>query len=106
MHTRQGCAAKCAHLLVEIKLTGTLEQSILTAREESSQVGIHPRPDLAIQLSRLQLYAEEQHKHSVDQGPAGGSLSNTNAPRMQPGELETGREGQSARHTTGRCFGF
>lgn len=42
LHMRRGCAAKATHLLVEIKLTGTLDQSVLAAGEESSQVGINP----------------------------------------------------------------
>lgn len=42
MRTRQGCAAKFTHLLIEVKLTGALDQSVLAAGEERSQVGVHP----------------------------------------------------------------
>lgn len=70
MHGRQGCATNITHLLIQIKLTGTLDQGVLTARQECSQVGVHPRPNLAVQLPGLQFYAEKQDKQTLSRDPA------------------------------------
>lgn len=54
------CAAsKITHLFVKIKPAGTFDQCVFAARKEGGQVSIHPGSDLAIQLTGLQLYAEE-----------------------------------------------
>lgn len=63
-------------------------------------MGVHPGADLAVQLPGLQLYAEEQDKHNINQGPGTGPLSNWNAIVVQGGKLKVGTEGESTSQIT------